>query len=378
MALCSNNLYNVTENGLYNVIINGKTILNIMENIHSKEDMSFRYACMKNDIEECKILTYHDVDLSIGFKLACVNGHLDICHYILEVDALNSIDIKDDIILFYQACLYGNLEMAKWLYENQSNINIFEAFRCACSTGQINICKWLYNIDNTIVKNPSFCTLFKFVCNKGNKIYEWLYEIGINEISTTIMNEIFSIACSNGYINVIKWLYTKCTIYNIEQNFTKACEAGHLSICEWLYETFKINIRAKHDFIFRQTCQAGQLKIAQWIMKVEPYTKFYIGNDGIRFACLKGHLDLAKWLYELYILLENDRKNDNFICNLIYKSEYNELYSDIDEIFQQSFMSGKLNICQWLIKLKPNLKTVGRWCRHNHSTIMQMLAIKID
>ena len=83
-------------------------------------------------------------------KYGSRNGDLDIMQKIL-----NNISLKFFSLLFFEdifqnACSNGHLNVAQWLYQIKSDINISarneSAFINACSQGHLNVAQWLYQI----------------------------------------------------------------------------------------------------------------------------------------------------------------------------------------------------------------------------------------
>ena len=139
--------------------------------------------------------------------------------------------INNDQKQFQNACKNGNLNKAKTLVTNNSNIDIsfgYEmAFREACEYGHLNVAKWLLNI------KPNINTI------------AWQYYA-------------FDMACLNGHLHVAKWLLevkpkqTVDDIYlsaNNESAFRNACFNRHLNVAQWFCKLnpFKYCITIAHN-----------------------------------------------------------------------------------------------------------------------------------
>ena len=78
---------------------------------------------------------------------ACMSGNLELAKSLLEQKP--TIDICDEKA-FVEACRYGHLELAKWLLEQKTTIDISanndEAFVSACSNGSLEVAKWLQSL----------------------------------------------------------------------------------------------------------------------------------------------------------------------------------------------------------------------------------------
>ena len=102
---------------------------------------------------------------------------------------------------------------------------------------------------------------FEEYCSKNNLKSDW------NN------NDLFIILCCYGYIETLKWLYTK-EIINIHTNnesaFIFCCKYGKIEVAKWLMEISKkngeiINIHANNEEAFRKSCRNENLEVAKWL-----------------------------------------------------------------------------------------------------------------
>jgi hypothetical protein len=95
-------------------------------------------------------------------------------------------------------------------------------------------------------------------------------------------NNLFIVLCYHGYIETMKWLWTKGEINihaNNEEVFRCSCGCGCIELAKWLIEISKengkiINISAINDFAFRYSCKRNDMKIAKWLCSL--YDEYYI------------------------------------------------------------------------------------------------------
>ena len=72
-----------------------------------------------------------------------------------------------------------------------------------------------------------------------------------------------------------------------------------------------INISAKNEEVFRVACEQGYLLVAQWLLSVKPNINISGKNEEVfRVACIQGRLLVAQWLQSLkpnlYVIYYND------------------------------------------------------------------------
>jgi len=144
-------------------------------------------------------------------------GLLDMCKLLLTYDD-SLLKSNDDLkIIFNSACYKNDIDMVKWLYENNNSL-----------------------LDDNID------ILFKDLCKLGNKeIILWLYE---NKTDIKIMDECFTecniyndenqnkkIEIMNWYLNINK--NTDIILFN--KAFNNNSMNNNLLVCEWLLDTIK-------------------------------------------------------------------------------------------------------------------------------------------
>ena len=88
-------------------------------------------------------------EINKAFRQACMNGNLELAKWLLKVNPNIDISAKNEHA-FRWACMNGHLELAKWLLEINPYIDITsnsnEAFLGACFNGKLNVAQWLSKI----------------------------------------------------------------------------------------------------------------------------------------------------------------------------------------------------------------------------------------
>ena len=115
---------------------------------------SFIELCNKGSLEKVKTEVKKNSNLNLtSFKKAfcntCINGHLEIAKWLLEIKPDINVSI-DDEQLFYNTCINGHLKVAKWLLKIKPDINISindeYTFSNTCENGHLKVAKWLLEI----------------------------------------------------------------------------------------------------------------------------------------------------------------------------------------------------------------------------------------
>ena len=146
-------------------------LLNIDNNIcytcNNDKDNGFVQACIKGNINIIRLLltTSNNNLIGNGLLKAAKYGFLSIIKIFIEYnEKLIDYMSKDLFNVFIVACIYGHLDIVKYLYNIKnsiiysSNINKNNGFLFACANSEcIEIVEWFVSIDKT----------FKFNCNYG-------------------------------------------------------------------------------------------------------------------------------------------------------------------------------------------------------------------
>jgi hypothetical protein len=149
---------------------------------------------------------------------------------------------------FTEACRKGNLNLLKWMVENDNNncINISGTrwnkefpFKVACANGHLEVAKWLLEMKPDIDISVDNEDAFRYVCREGHiEIAKWLYEVKPDIDVTVCFYEPIRYACAQGYLELAQWLYE--TFPDIDLNICDQFTFPHISytdhpeIVEWI------------------------------------------------------------------------------------------------------------------------------------------------
>src|SRR6056297_1461905 len=216
------------------------------------------------------------MDIQEHFINACKKGHFNTAKQ-LYIDHSNVIDIHyNDEEAFRLSCLYGHIEIAKWLiqlgHEEGRPIDIHaryeSAFCFSCGNGNLEVAKWLIQLTfPKVIQRGSTGAPPQYGKDEG-------YPIDIHAQDEYA----FRLSCGNGHLEIVKWLI------QLGQD-----------------EGNPIDIHAQDDFAFRFSCGNGNLEIVKWLIQLgkeegQPIDIHAENDLAFRKSCMNGHFEIAKWL----------------------------------------------------------------------------------
>lgn len=189
------------------------------------------------------------------------------------------------------------------MVEFDSNIDIHTeneyAFRWSCSNGYIDVAKWLLKLDSNI--NIHICNdyAFRYSCGNGHlHVAKWLLNLDKNIDISAYYNEAFLNSCSRGHLDVVKWLINR--VVNINENTKTA---------------------------FQKSCNS-HIDVAKLSIKSFPNIDSHSYNHAFQCSCAEGHIQIAKWLIE-------------FNPDINIRDFYHY-------VFRSSCSRGHYNVAKWL------------------------------
>lgn len=79
-------------------------------------------------------------------------------------------------------------------------------------------------------------------------------------------------ACSNGHLDIAKWLVQICNIdinINDDEPFCEACFNGHLDIAQWLVEIGNVNIHVNNDEPLHHAYENNHTHVVHWLLSIK-------------------------------------------------------------------------------------------------------------
>ena len=235
-------------------------------------------ACVSGDLDQVKDIFKQCPDLDVhfgfyqsdeGFRMACINGRLDVAKWLVEYASSIDSPIKIRSTLsrrvFEAALGNGYYKLLKWVVKRrrEESPDCYDILACsqsmfveACQIGNLKRAKWLASCIKYVSGYDMHLSALSYLasaCQSGNiDIVKWL--VGLGKTTTgspvdfhTVSAKAFISACSNGHIKVAKWLveygksigspvniYAGGRFHKNCQAFTSACFNGHLEVAKWL------------------------------------------------------------------------------------------------------------------------------------------------
>lgn len=290
--------------------------VNIVEWLHSlniidkkmRTDMFARMCANRRNREIINLIYNTGVDITYdnntAFRNACVCGNLEVAKWLHSVggDAVHTIDNK----IFDELALYNRFEVAKWLYSfgNIDSNTIQRNFIVLCQgqTDNINmeLIKWIYSLGVDIHANDDMA--FNSACRHMNvDLAKWLYSLGGIDIYKVRVTDAVLTVDSN--MKSVDFLYSiggkdifvgrdmqKIFRYNIYNK--------NLDTAKFLYSIGGIDIHDKDDVAFRIACYRGHFETIKWLYSLG--ANIHANDDeGFRILCKFDYIEQAKWIYSL-------------------------------------------------------------------------------
>jgi hypothetical protein len=175
------------------------------------------------------------------FKTVCINGHLDVAKWLLQLypNIIRESVLNTSVYSFFgDVCQNGHLEMAKWLHDNYEyfDVDVYRSAFCyACRYGHLDVAKWLVGVKPFLTKH----------------IHK---------------EQLFISVCKTGQLDVAKWVFTLFPLINkisvLSDAFVKAGLGNHIHVMLWLLELNpKINMCADYGYMFHYICHKNYIDI---------------------------------------------------------------------------------------------------------------------
>lgn len=287
--------------------------LNSQPRIKESTDELFITACKHNQI---KIATYLHNKILYNKVISQIKN--SVSHIIDKIEIYNSIKLKNVVnnVLFE---LIDKIEDEG--YQKMYN----HGFQIGCKYNCVEIVKFIYSLSAKMNIKLDLSKILEISCWYGHlELSKFLYSIG-----APFTENLFLGTCVYGYLDTAKFVYYTNINLNLgfdykayfEKCLIEACTEGHINIVKWLYE-LGVNISYENHFGFRTAAVYGQLEVAKWLYQFNPDIH-YNNDDTIEYSCMYGNLKTVEWLYSIGGILK-------------------------ERYFINACIGGKTEIIQWL------------------------------
>jgi translation initiation factor IF-1/aromatic ring-cleaving dioxygenase len=340
--------------------------------IFNTKNNVFIYICANGLIKPAQILYNIMPDISIdvynkAFKLTCENGHLVTAQWLYEIRPDINIGVN------------GHLNVAEWLFEIKWNLwknrcgistdiniskNIDSLFMIACRENDLEIAKWLHNNESKI-KITTYIVVLSHACENNHlKMTLWLSD----QFDVEIKTKFFKYACKTGHTKMANFLYNIIPNIDFKTYFFAFCDTclnDHLELANLLFKKPKFN--KNNVFIF--VCGFGYTKPAKFLHDNMPDINISVFNKAFKLTCKNGHLVTAQWLYKIKPDIDisvDDHNHPNVVewlleikwnlwksqCGIHFDTNINDI---IDRVFIVACIQNDLEMAKWLFNKQPNI-----------------------
>ena len=207
------------------------------------------------------------------------------------------------------------------------NITILDIFTNLCVEEHFETLKWFYQGIKPYFRlsrseqQRLFNNIYHQKTKKNTKIHEilsWLFSIKIfNQLNVHDKNEeAFSVACSKGNLELIKWLlnyknsnqintYNGVNVHaNNESAFRLACDYGQTEVVELLLSLEgqrEIDINVLQEDGFKSACYGRHIEIIRLLLNLKGKRRVnvHINEESIfQYVCSKGNIQIAQLLFD--------------------------------------------------------------------------------
>lgn len=304
-------------------------------NIHAVNEEMFVVSCQYGSLDIAQYLislepTHGRINVHAREEAALITPNINVLKWLLSLDISKygrfNVHVRDDAVLCL-LCRYGNytLEDVQWFVNHvQSDpsygpFNFAKSFEVACANNNFEVAKWLYEQGSDLTQNVTNMAL-QLVSKKFNpeqcQMIHWLLTILSDPKIVKIhanKEAIFEYQCTNGNVDCVKMLISledKYGKFNIHvQNraiIMNTLINGHLEVLQYLTSLEsthgRIDWHAANDKLFCLACQHKHNHIAQWMLQNEaligPTNIQAWNNISLRTACRQQNSELVALLLE--------------------------------------------------------------------------------
>lgn len=287
----------------------------------------FRFAIIAASIKTVKFMNkleynYTVTEDDIYNGLSCNN--LEFNQWLIKSKYFVKMNDSNLFKLIIVVLENQNLKLFEWIYNNliPKSISYSESMLImSCLIGNLEIVKFIYskNIDinfSIMSHTPFYNSLF----TNNLEISLWIQAMTNFDVSS-YDNYAIKIACENGNLEMVQWLLSFDSVdvhVDNDYPFLASCISGNLLLCKYLHEKYKINIKANNDEAFRKSCEKKNIDVCKWLSSLDDRYILEL-NDNIQ-----DNIKITNWyIKNIYYDLYQSGEYDKILYKLGFKIDEN-------------------------------------------------------
>ncbi|KAJ1551709.1 hypothetical protein HK096_003711 [Nowakowskiella sp. JEL0078] len=295
-----------------------------------------------------------DDDITI-LRVAAARGNLDVVRWLIEEEGIDVSCDRDMAVC--EAAVNGHIEVVKYLHQKGANIHARweTCSRKSAANGHLSLLKWLKEVGGD-VRALDDAALTAASTNGHLEVVKWLVEKNNANVHTKDDASLRG-AAGNGHVQIVKYL-RKCGSNIRSKNDDALCKAalsGDMALTMWLHQ-HGCNINSRENETLINACKAGNLELAQWLVSIGADI---FADRGISFrsAASGGHIKLIKWLYDMGLnhkihldgaMKDASRSGHLHIVMWLCENAEAEIHADSDAPIRCAAVTGSLELVKWL------------------------------
>lgn len=236
------------------------------------------------------------------------------------------------------ACQQGRMEIVTYLQHSKQLTFDHHHFQNACVSGNLALAKYIYSCCNPCdLHYINHSELFKSVVKAGqDEIFQYLTELFP---LPTLSEYLLDVACLSGHIMMVYRIYEllpdtiNLITLNCIENYL-LLDHPSLSILQFLHSK-KVSLFESADKIFYFACRSGNELIVNWMLNTFTIQDVRYIQSSFHIICYHNQVDLAILLYEQFPV----------IINKIFKQR---------SLFQRSLAYRNTEILHWFCDVVPS------------------------
>ena len=262
------------------------------------------------------------------FFATCMNGHVDVTNWMLQLDFKIALDVYDEFTENTTSSSNHNNNDYDDNSRNNGALNANNSFYFVCFNGYLEMAKWMHEVRELIDMQINLeSALLRSLSNKQFELADWLISAyqKIHHLSDRFYEINFSSICMDNDFDIAEWIYRRNPHAGnnaiTHAMMSRVCLAGHYKMAQWLYTikplafvqqtSFKVYFMALMCSISKNN--AYKLPLLEWILNFSyRHTPRPVFDDTYVYDCLgkmlsnnSDDLHTIRWFYNRFALISN-------------------------------------------------------------------------